>query len=230
MNTRIAFMLVAVSTVLGGCVTAPQTPIDYNPNTLNSASSRVGVTMTALPKADTYFPGAGCLLCYATASAANTSLTSHTQTLSHEDLPKLKENVAAVLRGKGMSVIVLPGDINMDSLSTFSGTGPNVAKKDFSPLKQKYGVDKLVVIDVTMLGFVRTYSAYVPTSDPKATFQGSGYIVNLNNNTYEWYMPVNITKSSDKAWDEPPKYPGLTNAYFQTLELAKDSFLKTINK
>jgi hypothetical protein len=55
---------------------------------------------------------------------------------------------------------------------------------------------------------------------------GVGYMVNLSRNSYDWYLPVHIQKSADGVWDEPAKYPGLTNAYFQTLELARDSFLK----
>ena len=86
------------------------------------------------------------------------------------------------------------------------------------------------MIDITALGFTRTYSAYIPTSDPKALLRGAGYIVNLNNNTYEWYMPVIITKSADKNWDEPTKFPGLTNAYFHALELGKDRFFEPLGK
>jgi hypothetical protein len=58
--------------------------------------------------------------------------------------------------------------------------------------------------------------------------QGVGYIVNLKNNTYEWYLPVLVTKAADQNWDEPPKFPGLTNAYFQALEIGKDSFLRPL--
>jgi len=116
------------------------------------------------------------------------------------------------------------------ALSDYGTKGPNIAKKDFSALQKKYKVDRLLVIEIASLGFVRTYSAYIPTSDPKGVLQGSGYIVNLNSNTYEWYLPVNISKSADKNWDEPPKFPGLTNAYFQVLELGKDAFLQPFSK
>ena len=182
--------------------------------------------MTPLPKVDTSFPGAGCLLCIATASAANSTLTDYARTLPYEDLPKLKNYVADKIHKKGPNVIVIADDLRIDALSDYSGKGPNTAKKDFSSFKQKYNIDKLLVIDIASLGFVRTYSAYIPTSDPKGAFRGTGYIVNLNDNTYEWYMPVDIAKSADSKWDEPPKFPGLTNAYFQALEIGKDSFLK----
>jgi hypothetical protein len=41
-------------------------------------------------------------------------------------------------------------------------------------------------------------------------------------------LPLNMTKSADDKWDEPAKYPGLTNAYFQAIELGQDHFLKPL--
>jgi hypothetical protein len=42
-------------------------------------------------------------------------------------------------------------------------------------------------------------------------------------------MPVELAKGSDGPWDESPSFPGLTNAYFQVLEMGKDAFLKPFN-
>ncbi len=194
--------------------------------TLSAPESRIGVVMTALPKVDTEFPGAGCLLCYAAASAANSSLTSHAHTLTADDLADLKGRVVDLIAKKGGKAIAIADDLKLDQLESSSGTGPNKARKDFTPLKAKYQVDKLVVLQVNTLGFTRPYSSYIPNSDPKAALIGAGYIVNLSNNTYEWYQPIDVRKSSDGKWDEPPKFPGLTNAYFQTIEIGKDNFLK----
>jgi hypothetical protein len=227
MKSNITIALAAISIFLSGCATVKQAPVQLNQNTLTQG--RVGVAMTPLPKVDTHLPGANCLLCYAAAAAANSSLTSHAQTLPYEDLPKLKNDVADLIRKKGTGTIVIAENIDIDALPNYGKTGPNIAKKDFSSLQKQYNIDKLLVIDITALGFVRTYSSYVPTSAPKGMLVGTGYLVNLGTNTYEWYLPVNITKSTEKNWDEPPKYPGLTNAYFHTLELGKDRFLMPFN-
>jgi hypothetical protein len=228
MKIRIGLALVAVSMLLGGCATvAPQVAVPF---AKVSTTGRIGVIMTKLPKVDTYFPGADCLLCMAAASIANANLTKHTQTLPYEDLPQLKDEVVKALKKNGAkNVTLIVEEFSADSLPASSSTTPNAARKDFTALKQTYNVDKLLVIDITMLGVIRTYSAYVPTSDPKAVLAGTGYMVNLNDNVYEWYLPVNVTKSADKAWDEAPKFPGLTNAYFQVVELGKDSFVKPLN-
>jgi hypothetical protein len=35
-----------------------------------------------------------------------------------------------------------------------------------------------------------------------------------------------VQKATDGDWDEPPKFPGLTNAYFQAVEQFKDGAKK----
>lgn len=216
----------AVVFLLSACATAPQTPIALSKESLAAGQGRIGVVMTSLPKVDTSLPGADCLLCMAVASAANSALTDHTRTLSYEDLPQLKQSVADAIRKKGMNVTLIPENIDLKLLPDAKNKGPGIATKDFSSLAQKYQIDRLLVIDISALGVVRNYSAYVPTSDPKGMLKGTGYIVNLKDNTYQWYMPVDVAKSAEGNWDEPPKFPGVTNAYYQALEIGKDTFLK----
>ena len=230
MRTFGTIVAACAAVLLGACASAPQQSILLAQDTLKAESGRIGVAMSKLPPVETHLPGAGCLLCVAAASMANSSLSEYSKTLSHEDLPQLKNEIAQRLARKGANAIVIADELNVDDLGTFSGEGANVAKKDFSSLRTKYGVDRLLVIDVRTLGFERSYSAYVPTSDPKGVFRGAGYLVNLKSNTYEWYLPVQVLKSADKQWDEAPKYPGLTNAYYQALELGKDQFLKALEQ
>ncbi|QDQ29235.1 hypothetical protein FNU76_06650 [Chitinimonas arctica] len=184
--------------------------------------------MSALPATETRFPGTGCLLCIAAASMANSKLTTHTRTLGPEDLPKLKQQAAELIRKKGAEAVIIEEPLVVSDLPSASQKGPNQSLKDFTALKAKYGVDKLVVFEILFLGMQRSYSSYIPTSDPKATLLGFGYLVNLSNNSFEWFAPVNIVKSSEGAWDEAPAFPGLTNAYYQTVEAGKDAFLKPL--
>jgi hypothetical protein len=211
-------------TTLAGCATQPQQSLPMNVSAIGQNLGRIGVAMTQLPKVDTQFPGASCLLCMAAASAANSSLTSHANTLPHDDLPKIKNHLADLLKKNGTEVVLIEEPISLDALSDVN-PGPNAARKDFSPLHKKHGVDRLLVIDIRALGFIRTYSAYFATSEPKAYMRGIGYIVN-SSNAYDWYQPFDATRSADRNWDEPPKFPGLTNAYFQVLELGKDAILR----
>lgn len=223
---RVAAALAGV-VFLVGCAGPIQQPVALNPSALVPQAGRIGVAMTALPKVEVRLPGADCLLCMAAASLATSSLNTHAQTLPHEDLPKLKQSIAALIQKKGTEVVVLGEDIDLDKIPDLKAQGDNVSVKDFSALQQKYRIDKLLVIRIHALGFERNYASYIPTGDPKAMFRGVGYMVNLKTNTYEWYQPVSVMKSSDGPWDEPPKFPGLTNAYFQAIELGKDDFHKS---
>lgn len=225
MNFRFGIALVVITFFLAGCASQPQNPVNLSQDAVSAKSGRIGVAMTALPKLDTQLPGADCLLCIAAASAMNSSLIDYSRKLSYEDLSTLKNQMAEKLRSNGSDVVLIEGNLDVNALQNFSSEKPNFARKDFSSLKKKYNIDRLLVIDITALGFIRTYASYVPTSDPKAQLQGLGYIVNLSNNSYDWYQQVSITKSSDQNWDEPPKFPGLSNAYYQAIEIGKDSFL-----
>lgn len=224
----IKIAVAALAIFLGGCAVKPQLPVTLDKQTLGTSAGRVGVVMTALPKVDIYLPGANCLLCYAVAHATNATLGQHTNTLPQDDLPQLKNQIAQRLRSKGTDAIVIEGDLNLESLPSRTDEGSNLAKKDYSQLRTKYNVDKLLVVSIDQLGMERQYASYVPNGDPKAVVRGVGYLVNLKNNTYEWYAPINILRASDRGWDEPPKFPGLTNAYFQALEAGKDVVLKPL--
>lgn len=227
MKSRIFLTLLSSLALLTGCATAPQMPVALSPTALPSAGdAHIGVMMGALPKVDTSFPGAGCLLCMAAASVANSSLTKHAQTLPSDDLLRVKGEVADVLRKKGQNVTVIEDAVKIAELPNASTQGPNLALKDFSALQKKYKLDKILVIDIVEVGISRSYSAYVPTSDPKGVVTGSAYLVDLKTNTYEWYLPLKQSKSANGAWDEAPAFPSLSNAYFQAIEGARDSLVQ----
>lgn len=228
MNLR-TLAAVATSTAilfLTGCATKPQLPVALKPAALSAPGTRIGVAMTALPQVDTDFPGANCLLCIAAASMANSSLTTHAKTLGYEDLARLKALLAELIRKRGGEPVVIAEDIKFDAYPERKvGEGVDESRRDFSALQVKHKIDKLLLVNIYAIGFQRTYAAYFPTSDPKAILAGSGALIDLKTQKYDWYKPVAIVRASDGAWDEPPKFPGLSNAYFQMLELGKDEVL-----
>jgi hypothetical protein len=225
------FIVLGLSLFLGACATRVQLPVELAPTAISSVpQERVGVAMVKLPKAGLSLPGADCLLCIMAAQGMNSALSKHTDSLASDDLLPLKEEIAAALRKKGLTPVVITEDIDVSKLADApSSDAPNAAAKDFGPLRQKYGVSRLIVVQVNQLGFERTYASYFPTGDPKGVLRGVGYMVN-GKNTYDWYQPVSILKAADGAWDEPAKYPGLTNAYFQAMEVARSQWLQPFAK
>ena len=227
MKMRSMVLLVSVIMLAVGCAGPGQSFVELNKSAVNGKAGKVGVAMTPLPKPDTRFPGADCLLCMATASLLNSSLTSHTQKLPLEGLPELKGKMAELVRQNGGEAVVIADDLKLDALPDFASKGPNIALKDFSGLKQKYAIDKIMVLEVPVVGVYRNFASYIPTSPPRAELVIKGYLVNLSNNTYEWYQVFSESKGTDVNWDEPPNFPGLTNAYFQMLETGKDRVVGT---
>ena len=226
MLIRRVFAIGCVSLVLAACVGPQQKPVTVSDSGTTYKGVRMGVAMTELPKVQMQFPGAGCLLCLAAASLGNSTLSTYTETLPRDDLLAIKSALAKKLQSTGATVTLIDENLILSGLPDFKAKGEGVAPKDFSRLKQQYNIDKLLVIDISAVGMNRSYASYIPTSDPKGWVVGKGYLVDLSTNAYEWYQPVEELKSSDGVWDEPPNYPGLTNAYFQAIELAKDEFLK----
>lgn len=225
---NIAFRLVAVFVLLiiTGCATHKQTPVAITNDFWASDTKKIGVVMEDLPQVNTFFPGAGCLLCLATAEAAHSSLSKHVKTFSADELLELKNTIVQHLNNRGFDAIAIDNTINIAKLPKFSSKTPNTTRKDFSSYKDKYAIDRLLVIDINTLGIVRNYSSYVPTSDPQANFAAIGFIVNLNDNTLSWHKTIDLYQSSEGEWDEAPNFPGLTNAYYQVLEQGRDSFIE----
>jgi len=225
MQRHIVAAAAASAFILSGCATPPQQEIALSKASLQSPATRIGVAMSPLPKVDTSFPGAGCLLCLAAASVANSKLTTHTQTLPADDIARVKTDVADLLRKKGYTPVVIAEPVKVGDLPK-AGEGPNKPKHDFSSLRAKYAIDKLVMIEISTLGITRNYSSYIPSGAPQGVVDGAGYLVNLADNTYEWYLPLHQVRSAAGTWDEAPTFPGLTNAYFQAVEGARDALLQ----
>lgn len=215
--------------LLTGCASAPQHPVALSKAALQTQGTRIGVAMAAPAKADTAFPGADCLLCLAAASVANSSLTKHTQTLPIDDLMRLKADVADALRKKGQTVTVIDEPIDLGKLPKLDAV-PNRSRVDLSSLRAKYGIDKLLMINITRIGVTRSYAQYFPTSVPQGIVAGDSYLVNLADNTYEWYLPLQQVKSPAGAWDEAPTFPGVSNAYFQAVEGTRDAVLQPLSE
>jgi len=224
-----ALRLIPASIVLAialiGCAATPTGPIPLSSTVIAKHEGRVGVIMSELPKANTSFPGASCLLCLAAASVANSSLTTHAHTLSTEEVASYRANLIEALRKKGFEVSDLPGSLDVSKLPDAHDKDPMHAKKNFSSLKAKYAVDRLCVLEVAQVGFERPYAAYIPTGAPQAVIRGKAYMVDLASNTYDWYEPIEVSTPAEGAWDEPPAFPGLTNAYFQAIEKARDLYV-----
>jgi hypothetical protein len=219
LNVRNLLAGIAVAMSLAACqTTPPQNPIQLTKENLAAQKGRVAVGIR-IANPDLYLPGASCLLCIGAATVANSSLNTYAKTLKTDELLQVRAEIVEGLRKKGVDAVAIDAPLDFDKLPDLK-LGPNTATKDYSGVAK--GFDHIVVINVQQIGFVRNYAAYVPTSDAKATLSAFAFMVNLKTNGYEWFDHLTITRSAEGAWDEAPAFPGLTNAYFQTIEQAKD--------
>ncbi len=218
MNIRNLLVGIVVAMSLAACETVPQGRIELTKDVLAAQKGRVGVAISA-PEPGLYLPGAACLLCIGAAKIANSSLNEYATTLKADEMLAVRTEIVELMRKKGIDATAINGQLELDKLPDRT-LATNMASKDYSSVGK--GFDHLVVINVQQLGFVRTYSSYIPTSDPKATVGAFVFMVNLKTNAYEWWEHVQITRSAEGAWNEKPAFPGLTNAYFQAIEQAKD--------
>lgn len=233
MNWKKLLSVAIATAALVGCATQPpQAPVSLAPAAVAPATAgKLGLLVKLVEKPNTYFPGAGCLLCLGAAEMTHSALSGHVMALPMDDVRQIGIELNKVLGKRGVVTTVLPSTLALDQLPKMSTEPrPNQMNRDHSGLAKQYGIDRLLVLDVRQLGVERTYAAYIPTEEPKAVLAGVGYIVNLADNTLDWYAPVTLRKAPDGQWDEPPAFPGLTNAYYQVIEQARVEWLAPFGK
>ncbi|MCH2158473.1 MAG: hypothetical protein MK096_06820 [Oleiphilaceae bacterium] len=212
-----------------GCAVTPKQPIAMDQAFLSNNEKVIGVIVTPLPEMDMAYPGASCLLCYGTAAAMNSSLSSHADTISLEELEQVKHELISSLSSKGHKALLIEEEIVVKELASFSAKNEQTSDKDFSKLASKHNVSHLLVVDITFAGFVRDYSSYVPVSEPRAQISGTASVIDGSTNAYLWYLPLNIQKNADGEWDEPDlDFPGLTDAFYQAIESTKTAIKEPV--
>lgn len=218
-----------LSILITGCAVAPQTPVALSPVALNK-ETRVGVAMATMPETVMQYPGASCLLCYAAAAAANNSLSEVSKyALRTDDLTKMKTEIEAILQQKNVQVVPIAEPLATSNLKKPGEGNDGFAAYDFSPLKEKYNIDKLVVLQFSQVGMVRNYRGYFPVSPPMASITGEVYLVDIASRAYDWYVPLQFTSfAKNNQWDQAPHFPNLVNAYYQVVELSRDAVLNPL--
>jgi hypothetical protein len=143
------------------------------------------------------------------------------QTLPTTDFTNVKTEILKVLQDKGKIAEMSTASLNLEKLKSFKTKENGFADVDYRVLKDVLKTDKLLLVQISRLGASRSYASYVPTGAPVGSVAGKILIVDLNTNKLELYMPINVDMSVQGEWDEPKNFPGVTNAYYQAIEMAK---------
>lgn len=214
--------IAGLALLLTACSSTPQPTVTLNTNLFSKDDLKIGVVyISPEEKATTHIFGASCLLCYGVASALTSELDTHLETtITTDELTKMRDLVLSEYsqRSKNVELIELPTSIN--ELNDFNGE-LGFAKKDFRAFKENFGIDLLVVLEISRHGAYRSFSDYIPNGDPQGHVAGLLYSVDLNTNAYVQYMVINEIIQPSGEWDEPTSFPSVTTSYYQAIENGK---------
>lgn len=219
-------VILAFALVLTACGSTPQPVVKLETNVLAKPNLTVGyvVQMPEDTKATTHIWGADCLLCYGVASALTSKLDKHLETsISGEGLEEIAQLVLEGYKKHNVAVKEIElTEKDLKKLKKFKTKAKiGFAKKDYRSLKEKHGVDLLVVLNLWRHGAYRGFSSYVPTTDPQGYVAGQLFTLDLNTNGYIQYLEIDEKIQPEGEWDEPDTFPSVTTSYYQALENAK---------
>lgn len=217
-----------------GCASTPLPPISLNSSYWEQHDQRLGIYVASAEKPQLYMEGDVRLLDYAIIKAVMSTVSSHFEGLDISDYEKLRDELNGRFSQEGRSVQLIAENLEIDALPAF--TDPDdadtiyFAKSDYSEFKDKLGVDQLLIIIPRRVGLARPYHGFLPLGDPRAIFEVHGELVDLHTNRLLWNADIKQANFSSGAWDEPPTYPGLTNAFYAALEAARQQVLSDLHR
>jgi len=232
MNTLRAYIVVASVILISGCVTAPQVPVSLSDTYWEKTGKKLGLIIGPIEKPGLYMEGDVRLLDYAINAGAMSSVTSHFESLDTSDYEKINKEVRDIFTARGMLVVNFPKEEKINDLPDF--TDPNekdtvyFSRKDYMGYKEKYGVENVLSITPVRIGVARPYHGFIPTGNPRAVFELKVEMVDLATNGLLWYSNIDTANHSTGNWDEPPAYPGLTNAFYASMATAKQTIINEL--
>ena len=235
-QVKIAVVMIAFLS-LGGCV-GMLPKVDVDPAFWSNKDQVIGVAVAKLPVPKTTKAGSQGLLDIAINDANSSDLDKHLASLDIGGIDQTVDKFIEYLNGKNIQAKKIDEKIDLETLPELADTSEESngktkfhAARDFRALKEKYNVDKLLLINVGRVGTWRTYYGFIPTSDPVGSSYISGQIINLSNNELEWSQFANQNvPNSEPEWDVPPNFPGLTKATMSAYEQTQQMLLNTFKQ
>jgi len=207
---------------LTGCATV-QPPVTMAPEVWQESNETIGIAVTELPKPDTVLAGNQGLLDLAFNASMASSLTNKVRTWDVNTLNDTPNQVQKILEHQGYKTKLL-GKLDISKLKELPSK-EGYAGLDYSTLKAKEGINKLILFLPTAAGTYRTYYSVMPTSDPIAQVGINSFVIDLDDNRLLHYQTVVMQRSAAGDWDEGPEFPNLTNAFYQALDMSQQALL-----
>jgi hypothetical protein len=212
---------------LTGCANV-QPPVPLDQQFWDAKEPTIGVAISELPPPVLALTGNQGILDYAINAGVNSKLSDNVKTWQVRDFDTLPDVIVAKLQAKGYKAKRIDEKVD---LKTYKETKfrEGYTIKDLTPMKTKYGVDRLLLVYVTATGATRSYYSIVPTSVPMAQVGGQGMVVDLADNKLLWFQPFVAVQAAQGDWDEPT-YTNLSNAFYQAVDNSRQQMITPFAK
>ncbi|KII28149.1 hypothetical protein NL64_25080 [Pseudomonas fluorescens] len=226
LRTLAALTLLACLTLTGCANVQPPVPLDQQ--FWDAKEPTIGVAISELPPPVLALTGNQGILDYAINAGVNSKLSDNVKTWQVRDFDTLPDVIVAKLQAKGYKAKRIDEKVD---LKTYKETKfrEGYTIKDLTPMKTKYGVDRLLLVYVTATGATRSYYSIVPTSVPMAQVGGQGMVVDLADNKLLWFQPFVAVQAAQGEWDEPT-YTNLSNAFYQAVDNSRQQMITPFAK
>jgi len=165
---------------------------------------------------------------YQVEDIATKNFRRYLQTLDMKWYSKLKQQFVVSFRKSGVKVKTFPEDISTKKFNYLNKNLQQYAKYDYSFLKTRIGVSKLLLISVDAAGAIRRYYGFIPLSSPKAYVSLTGRLINLKNNRILWRYTAQSKVPVEGEWDQPPMYENFTAAFNEAVRRAASQLMQNL--
>jgi len=227
MKRSLLSVLLLSMAVLTGC--AIQGPVPLDKAYWTNKPESVGVVVTKLPPVTTHKVGSQGLLDMAINNAMAGPLEKHLSALKLDEFRESGYVIEKHFAKQGVPVKFIEEELDLTKLPKVKKAPKGTTALDFASLRNKYGVDQLVVLEAIAAGTVRSYYGFVPLNAPQGYFAGRGTLVDLKDNKIHWLANTTQQVVVEDPWDEEESgYPHVTNAFYRALEAGKTGLIRDL--
>ncbi len=208
--------------------------IALKPSFWDNKEQKIGIAFIKYPEAGAHRQGSEGLLDMAINASLASEMSAYLKSIDVEAYEEVAQSFKEKFASKGIEVQIFKGKLDLETLEdTPRSSGRSLSsttfKKDLSFMKQKFKIDKVLLLGVDAYGTLRNYYGFIPLGAPKALFKVSGQLVDLESNNKEWFDFQDqeyATAPVMGEWNQPPTYPNLTNALIVAMNNAKEYIIR----
>lgn len=177
-------------------------------------------------KGDMYIVGGVGLLDLAIIKAATHQFQTYLNQYDPANFYLLQTEFVADLRKHGIPAEKYSDSIELSKLQVLPGYDDKAyERKDFRPLAVQLKNNRLLLLNINVIGATRNYYGMIPTSAPRAVCDAEARLVDLEHNKTLWRFLTRQEVKVEGKWDQPPDYPNFTGALNKAVSHANQAIV-----